>query len=134
MNTSTARSRGTGRAGAAAGSDEAGSLSAQLAARAFDVARYLLWLGIPTGVGQVTSIRTLERQVRRMKASEYQEVRELAGEIAEACAAEPACRWDSNASAEAVAPTLARHVDVDQHLARSRDDLRRVGRSKPARL
>jgi len=95
-----------------------------LRARAFDVARYLLWLGIPTGVGQVTSIRTLERQVRRMKASEYREVRELAGEIAEACAAEPACRWEANASAEAVAPTLARHVEVDEHLERSRADLR----------
>ncbi len=94
-----------------------------LRARAFDVARYLLWLGIPTGVGQVTSIRTLERQVRRMKASGYQEVRDLAGEIAEACAAEPACRWEANAPAEAVAPTLARHVDIDDHLARSRADL-----------
>ena len=30
-----------------------------LRARAFDVARYLLCFGIPTGVGQVTSIRTL---------------------------------------------------------------------------
>lgn len=92
-------------------------------ARAFDVARYLLWLGVPTGVGQVTSIRTLERQVRRMKASEYQEVRELADEIAAACAAEPSCRWTSDA-AEAVAPTLARHVDPDAHHAQSRDDLR----------
>ena len=35
-----------------------------IAARAFDVARYLLPFGIPTGVGQVTSIRTLERQVK----------------------------------------------------------------------
>ena len=48
-------------------------------ARAFDVARYLLCFGIPTGVGQVTSIRTLERQVRRLKASEYEEVRESGG-------------------------------------------------------
>ena len=40
-----------------------------LAARAFDVARYLLFLGIPTGVGQVTSIRTLEKQIRRLRAS-----------------------------------------------------------------
>ena len=95
-----------------------------LRARAFDVARYLLWLGIPTGIGQVTSIRTLESQVRRMKASEYAEVRELAAEIAEACAGEPACRWDPNAPAEAVAPTLARHVDSDEHVARSREDLR----------
>ena len=42
-----------------------------IAARAFDIARYLLFLGAPTGVGQVTSIRTLERQIRRMKASAY---------------------------------------------------------------
>ena len=95
-----------------------------LRARAFDVARYLLWLGIPTGVGQVTSIRTLERQVRRMKASEYRELQDLAAEIAEACAAEPTCRWDLNAPPETVAPTLARHVDADQHLAQSRADLR----------
>src|SRR6185436_16377200 len=57
-----------------------------IAARAFDVARYTLFFGIPTGVGQVTSIRTLERQIRRLKASEYAEIRCLAGEIAEACA------------------------------------------------
>src|SRR6202140_245824 len=65
-----------------------------IAARAFDVARSLLCFGIPTGVGQVTSIRTLERQIRRLKASEYQEVRALAGEIAEACAAPPHCQWE----------------------------------------
>ncbi len=91
-----------------------------IAARAFDVARYLLFLGIPTGVGQVTSIRTLERQIRRLKASEYAELQELAGEIAEACASEPACRWNRNEPAEAVAPTLARHVDTDTHLIESR--------------
>jgi thymidylate synthase ThyX len=97
-------------------------------ARAFDVARYLLCWGIPTGVGQVTSIRTLERQVRRLKASEYQELRSLAHEIAEACAAEPCLQWDSSgpleATGEAVAPTLARHLDADEHLQRSREDLR----------
>ncbi len=95
-----------------------------LKARAFDVARYLLCFGIPTGVGQVTSIRTLERQIRRMKASEYEEVRALADEIAEACASEPGCLWDASRPPEPVAPTLARHVDVDQHLARSSQDLR----------
>src|ERR1700691_986634 len=45
-----------------------------LAARAFDVARYLLFWGIPTNVGQVTSIRTLEKQIRRLKAAEYREL------------------------------------------------------------
>ena len=99
-----------------------------IAARAFDVARYLLCFGIPTGVGQVTSIRTLERQIRRLKASEYQEVRELAGEIGEACAAPPDCRWEQDGPLQALAPTLARHVDADEYLARSRDDLRRWAR------
>lgn len=95
-----------------------------ITARAFDVARYALFLGIPTGVGQVTSIRTLERQIRRLKASEYAEVRELADEIAGACAAPPACPWDEKSATEAIAPTLARHVDPDEHAARSREDLR----------
>src|SRR5579872_4338374 len=43
-----------------------------LAARAFDVARYLLFWGVPTNVGQVSSIRTLEKQIRRLKGSDYQ--------------------------------------------------------------
>src|SRR5579884_1356390 len=94
-----------------------------IAARAFDVARYTLFFGIPTGVGQVTSIRTLERQIRRLKASEYQEVRELAAEIAEACASAPACVWEPGSAAEPLAPTLARHVDADEHAAASRRDL-----------
>ena len=94
-----------------------------IAARAFDVARYTLFFGIPTGVGQVTSIRTLERQIRRLKSSEYAEVRELASEIAEACARPPACAWDEKTAAEPLAPTLARHVEPDQHAAQSRQDL-----------
>jgi thymidylate synthase ThyX len=93
-------------------------------ARAFDVARYLLCFGIPTGVGQVSSIRTLERQVRRLKASEYQELRGLANEIAEACAAEPCLQWNAGDRVEAVAPTLARHLDADEHAQQSREDLR----------
>ena len=94
-----------------------------IAARAFDVARYTLFFGIPTGVGQVTSIRTLERQIRRLKASEYAEIRELADEIAKACAEPPACVWDEKTAGEPLAPTLARHVDADGHAAQSRTDL-----------
>jgi thymidylate synthase ThyX len=94
-----------------------------IAARAFDVARYVLPFGIPTGVGQVTSIRTLERQIRRLKASEYAELRELAEEIASACSAPAACVWDASSAADPVAPTLARHVDPDEHAAQSRADL-----------
>jgi len=96
-----------------------------LAARAYDVARYLLFWGVPTNVGQVTSIRTLEKQIRRLKAAEYQELREVADEIAQACAAEPDCVWDSNAARELLAPTLARHADADTYAAQARVDLRR---------
>ena len=94
-----------------------------IAARAFDVARYVLFFGITTGVGQVTSIRTLERQIRRLKTSEYAEVREIAEEMALACTAAPECAWDSSAVVEPLAPTLARHVDPDESRARSRRDV-----------
>jgi len=94
-----------------------------LAARAFDVARYLLFWGVPTNVGQVASIRTLEKQIRRLKASEYGELRSLGEEIAQACAAEPDCVWDQAAAGEPLAPTLARHADPDEYVRRSRLDL-----------
>jgi len=93
-----------------------------IAARAFDVARYLLFFGIPTNVGQVTSIRTLEKQIRRLRASEYAELRSLGDEIAAACAAEPDCIWEGG-SREPLAPTLARHAEPDAHAATSRADL-----------
>jgi thymidylate synthase ThyX len=95
-----------------------------LAARAFDVARYLLPFGIPTGVGQVTSIRTLEKQMRRLKASEFQELREVAHELSIACAATPACRWhDDPEFSQPLVPTLARHAEPDEYGARLRADL-----------
>lgn len=94
-----------------------------ITARAFDVARYLLPFGIPTGVGQVTTIRTLEKQVRRLKASEFLELRQLAEEIAEACANLPNCVWDASTAGEATAPTLARHADADEYSQNLRRDL-----------
>jgi thymidylate synthase ThyX len=96
-----------------------------LAARAFDVARYLLFWGVPTNVGQVTSIRTLEKQIRRLKAAEYLELREVGDEIAAACASEPDCVWDPDAAREPLAPTLARHADADEYAARAHAGLRR---------
>jgi thymidylate synthase ThyX len=94
-----------------------------LAARAFDVARYLLFWGVPTNIGQVTSIRTLEKQIKRLRVSEYEEVRSLGEEIAAACAAEPDCQWGEGAR-EPLAPTLARHAEPDEFLERSRADLK----------
>ena len=95
-----------------------------LAARAFDVARYLLPFGVPTGVGQVTSIRTLEKQIKRLKASEFQEVREIGEELSRACAAPPECTWEADdAGLDAIAPTLARHADRDEYTSMLRADL-----------
>ena len=94
-----------------------------IAARAFDVARYLLFWGVPTNVGQVASIRTLEKQVRRLKASEFQELRDLGEELAAACAAAPDCVWDASTPSEPLAPTLARHAAPDEHALRARRDL-----------
>jgi thymidylate synthase ThyX len=54
-------------------------------ARAFDVARYLLPMATCTNVNQITSIRTLEKQIRRLLASQYAEIRLLGEQLAEAC-------------------------------------------------
>jgi thymidylate synthase ThyX len=104
-----------------------------IAARAFDLARYLLFFGVPTNVGQVTSIRTLERQMKRLLASEYAELRELAVELAEALRSEPDCGWQEGMPREPVAPTLAEHVEADRYALDSREALRQwVAANLPA--
>jgi thymidylate synthase ThyX len=95
-----------------------------IAARAYDVARYCLFFGIPTGVGQVVSIRTLEKQVRRLKASAYEELRSLGDEIAASCAKPATCGWTATDSDEPVSPTLTRFVDADEHPKKARETLR----------
>ncbi len=84
-----------------------------IAARAYDGVRYLLFLGVSTNLGQVTSIRTLEKQMQRLGASPYAEIRELAVEMKQACAEPPACVWDASQSLEPLAPTLAKYADPD---------------------
>ena len=99
-----------------------GAYGRTIAARAYDGVRYLLSLGISTNLGQVTSIRTLEKQMQRLGASEYGEIRELAGEMKEACGKPPACVWDESQAQEPLAPTLAKYADPDiyQRDARAR--------------
>lgn len=102
---------------------KAGAYERNLAARAFDVARYLLFWGIPTNIGQVTSIRTLERQIRRMKASRYPELREVGEEAGVACASPDVCALAPGDPVEPVAPTLAKYVDADEFEPASRQAL-----------
>ena len=82
-------------------------------ARAYDAARYLLFTGVSTNVGQVTSIRTLEKQMRKLGVSKYGEIRGIAREMHDACAAPPACVWDASQAREPVAPTLAKYAEPD---------------------
>ncbi|MEM7249712.1 MAG: FAD-dependent thymidylate synthase, partial [Acidobacteriota bacterium] len=78
-----------------------------IAARAFDVARGFLPLAIPTSVGQVTSIRTLEKQISRLLASPLREVQELGEALTEGC------RTETYGGGKPPAPTLARHARRD---------------------
>lgn len=56
----------------------------KLRARAFDVARYFLPLATLTSVGQVTSARTLERQISRLAGSPLVELRAISAAMREA--------------------------------------------------
>lgn len=88
-------------------------------ARAFDISRYTLPLAMKTCLGQVVSIRTLERQANKLLGSDKEELRQLGRQIADACAARPdVCREDGEdfpehkmmVVADPLAPTLASHV------------------------
>jgi thymidylate synthase ThyX len=54
-------------------------------ARVLDITRTLLPYATKTSVGQVTSARVLERQLARLLASRYAEVRDIAAEMKEVC-------------------------------------------------
>jgi len=98
-----------------------GAYRRTIEARAYDGARYLLFLGISTNVGQVTSIRTLEKQMQRLGISEYAEVRDLAREMHDACAAPPACAWDEATADEPLAPTLAKYGEPNEYAKAARE-------------
>ncbi len=92
-----------------------GDYDRTIAARAFDVTRYLLPLAARTNVGQVVSIRTLEKQITRLLSSQILELRVIGEELMEACQRPPMNVWgelsgQQAGSAEPLAPTLARHA------------------------
>jgi len=62
-----------------------GDYNRTLRARAFDVSRALLPLATITSVGQITSARTLERQISELLSSPLAEVRGVAAELRAAC-------------------------------------------------
>lgn len=115
-----------------------------IAARAFDVTRYLLPLAARTNVGQVVSIRTLEKQITRLLSSALPELRGIGEDLKDACRRPPVNLWgelcgQSQGLAEPLAPTLARHAkpnayqtEVYGDLARHANDaLRDTGLDRP---
>lgn len=101
-----------------------------LAARAFDVTRYLLPLAIRTNVGQVVSIRTLEKQITRFLSSQMPELRAIGEELLEACQRPPVNVWGELSGQpvgvnEPLAPTLARYARSSPYQASVYTDLAR---------
>ena len=62
-----------------------GDYTRTLRARAFDVSRALLPLATITSVGQITSARTLERQISELLSSPLAEIRAVAEDLRAAC-------------------------------------------------
>ena len=104
-----------------------------MAARTFDVTRYLLPLAVRTNVGQVVSIRTLERQITRLLSSQLPELRAIGEELKEACRRPPLNVWgelsgQGSSATEPLAPTLARHATASPYQAEVYNDLARYAR------
>jgi thymidylate synthase ThyX len=101
-----------------------------IAARAFDITRYLLPLAAKTNVGQVVSIRTLEKQITRMLSSPLPELRAIGEDLKEACQKPPVNLWGELSGqtvglADPLAPTLARHAKANPYQASVYGDLAR---------
>lgn len=115
-----------------------------IAARAFDVTRYLLPLAAKTNVGQVVSIRTLEKQITRLLSSQLPELQAIGEDLKDACQRPPVNLWgelcgQTGGFNDPLAPTLARHAKANVYqetvyadLARhAKEALRGTGLDQP---
>lgn len=111
-----------------------GAYDRAIAARVFDVVRYVLPLAVPTNVGQVVSIRTLEKQIGHLLASPYAEIRDLGERLKRACSEPPLDLWGtlsgSRVGAEPLAPTLARHAHANEYWQKTYPELEQIAREE----
>ncbi len=110
-----------------------GDYDRTIAARTFDVTRYLLPLAARTNVGQVVSIRTLEKQMTRLLSAQLPELRMIGEELRDACQRPPVNLWGElsgqpGGAAEPLAPTLSRHAVANDYQAEVYTDLARHAR------
>ena len=99
-----------------------------IAARTFDVTRYLLPLAAKTNVGQVVSIRTLEKQITRLLSAQLPELLAIGEDLKEACAKPPSQVWaeletPDLSPGEPLAPTLSRHAGANTYQSEVYRDL-----------
>lgn len=104
-----------------------------IAARAFDVTRYLLPLASRTNVGQVVSIRTLEKQITRLLSSQLPELRVIGEDLKDACQRPPMNLWGELSGqtaglGEPMAPTLARYAKANDYQSTVYTDLARYAK------
>jgi thymidylate synthase ThyX len=90
-------------------------------------------LAVRTNVGQVVSIRTLEKQIIRLLSSQLPELRAIGEELKEACQRPPVNVWaelsGEKAPAEPLAPTLARHAASSPYQAQVYSELAKHART-----
>ncbi len=84
-------------------------------ARAFDIARYCLPLNTLTSLGQITSARVLEQQIRRLMASFLPELQEIAHELKESIAKRPAIDLSQSGNKQPLMPTLVKYTEADSY-------------------
>lgn len=116
-----------------------------MAARSFDVTRYLLPLAARTNVGQVVSVRTLEKQITRFLSAALPELQMIGDDLRDACLRPPVNVWgelcgQTAGLAEPLAPTLARHAKASAYQSQvyqetgrcAREILKRAGLDDPS--
>ena len=102
-------------------------------ARTLDVTRYFLPLASYTNVGQVVSIRTLEKQISRLLSSHIPECVAMGEELVVACRSSPMNIWNElggrdHGSNEPLAPTLARYAKEQPYRRSTMVELAQVAR------
>ena len=95
-----------------------------MAARTFDITRYLLTLASQTNVGQVVSIRTLEKQISRLLSLPVVELQAIGEDLKKACASPSLNLWGELCGQpaglnEPLAPTLARYARPNDYLSKT---------------
>jgi thymidylate synthase ThyX len=93
-------------------------------ARAFDIARYLLPMATLTSLGQVTSARSLEAQISRLGASDYEELQRLAMQMKDAVVNEPGLDLAAARTDAPALPTLVKYSTPSQYAINLRKAIR----------